>query len=123
LKAFALNDMGRCEEAIEILDQILAQKADNVHAVTAKGHALLGLQKYDESIKYFDDALAINPEIKEAQVFKGMALYFLGKHDEAMEIEAFKTEFMEKFKTEIDKQKQEPKKDDNTPGGEETNEG
>jgi hypothetical protein len=25
-----------------------------------------------------------------------------------MEIEAFKTEFMEKFKTEIDKQKQEP---------------
>jgi glyoxylase-like metal-dependent hydrolase (beta-lactamase superfamily II) len=123
LKAFALNDMGRCEEAIEILDQILAQKADNVHALAAKGHALLGLQKYDESIKYFDDALAINPEIKEAKVFKGMALYFLGKYDEAMEIEAFKTEFMERFKTEIDKQQQEPKKDDNTPGGEETNEG
>ena len=111
LKAFALNDMGRCEEAIEILDQILAQKPDDVHALTAKGHALLGLQKYDESIKYFDDALAINPEIEEAQVFKGMALYFLGKYDEAMEIEAFKTEFMEKFKSEIDKQEQEPKKD------------
>ena len=123
LKAFALNDMGRCEEAIEILDQILAQKGDDVHALAAKGHALLGLQKYDESIKYFDDALAINPEIKEAQVFKGMALYFLGKYDEAMEIEAFKTEFMERFKTEIDKQEQEPKKDDKTPGGEETNEG
>ena len=114
LKAFALNDMGRCEEAIEILDQILAQQGDNVHAVTAKGHALLGLQKYDESIKYFDDALAINPEIQEAQVFKGMALYFLGKYDEAMEIEAFKTEFMERFKTEIDKQEQEPKKDDSS---------
>ena len=123
LKAFALNDMGRCEEAIEILDQILAQKGDDVHALAAKGHALLGLQKYDESIKYFDDALAINPEIQEAQVFKGMALYFLGKYDEAMEIEAFKTEFMERFKTEIDKQEQEPKKDDKTPGGEETNEG
>ncbi len=123
LKAFALNDMGRCEEAIEILDQILAQKGDDVHALAAKGHALLGLQKYDESIKYFDDALAINPEIKEAQVFKGMALYFLGKYDEAMEIEAFKTEFMERFKTEIDKQEQEPEKDDKTPGGEETNEG
>ena len=112
LKAFALNDMGRCEEAIEILDQILAQQGDDVHALTAKGHALLGLQKYDESIKYFDDALAINPEIEEAQVFKGMALYFLGKYDEAMEIEAFKTEFMEKFKSEIDKQKQEPEQDD-----------
>ncbi|MEE9120655.1 MAG: MBL fold metallo-hydrolase [Syntrophobacteria bacterium] len=116
LKAFALNDMGRCEEAIEILDQILAQHGDNVHALTAKGHALLGLGKHDESLKYFDDALEINPEIKEAQVFKGMALYFLGKYDEAMEIEAFKTEFMEKFKSEIDKQKQEPKKDDSGQG-------
>jgi glyoxylase-like metal-dependent hydrolase (beta-lactamase superfamily II) len=112
LKAFALNDMGRCEEAIEILDQILAQKSDDVHALTAKGHALLGLQKWDESIQYFDDALAISPEIKEAQVFKGMALYFMGKYDEAMEIEAFKTEFMERFKTEIDKQQQEKEQDD-----------
>ena len=111
LKAFALNDMGRCEEAIEILDQILAQKTDDVHALTAKGHALLGLQKYDESIQYFDDALAISPEIKEAQVFKGMALYFLGKYDEAMEIEAFKTEFMERFKDQIDKRQQEKEQD------------
>jgi glyoxylase-like metal-dependent hydrolase (beta-lactamase superfamily II) len=110
LKAFALNDMGRCEEAIEILDQILAQRGDDVHALAAKGHALLGLQKYEESLPYFDDALAINPDIKEAQVFKGMALYFMGKYDEAMEIEPFKTEFMERFKTEIDKQKQEHEK-------------
>ena len=109
LKAFALNDMGRCEEAIEILDQILAQEGENVHALTATGHALLGLQKYKESLPYFDDALAINPDIKEAQVFKGMALTFLGKHDEAMKIEAFKTEFAQRFKQEIDKQKQEAK--------------
>jgi glyoxylase-like metal-dependent hydrolase (beta-lactamase superfamily II) len=112
LKAFALNDMGRCEEAIEILDQILEQQDDHVHALTAKGHALLGLQKYDESIKYFDDALAINPEIQEAQIFKGMALYFMGKHDEAMEIEPFKTEFMARFKDQIDKRQQEKEQDD-----------
>ena len=114
LKAFALNDMGRCEEAVEILDQILAQRTDDVHALAAKGHALLGLQKYDESLKYFDDALAINPEIKEAQVFKGMALYFLGRYDEAMEIEAFKTEFMERFKTEIDKRQQQETQGDSS---------
>jgi glyoxylase-like metal-dependent hydrolase (beta-lactamase superfamily II) len=112
LKAFTLNDIGRCEEAIEILDQILEQQADHVHALTAKGHALLGLQKYDESIKYFDDALAINPEIQEAQIFKGMALYFMGKHDEAMEIEPFKTEFMARFKDQIDKRQQEKEQDD-----------
>jgi glyoxylase-like metal-dependent hydrolase (beta-lactamase superfamily II) len=116
LKAFALNDMGRCAEAIEILDQILAQQSDNAHALAAKGHALLGLQKYAESLPYFDNALALNPQIREAQIFKGMALTFLGKHDEAMDIEAFRTEFAAKFKDEIDKQKQEKKQDDSVQG-------
>jgi tetratricopeptide (TPR) repeat protein len=107
LKAFALNDLGRCEESIEILDHILEKQADNAHALAAKGHALLGLQKYDESLPFFDDALAINPDIEEARVFKGMALTFLGRHEEAMEIEAFKTAFAERFKDEIDKRQQE----------------
>lgn len=111
LKAFALNDMGRCADAIEILDQILAQQGDNVHALAAKGHALLGLQKYAESLPYFDDALALNPQIREAQIFKGMALTFMGRHDEAMDIEAFRTEFASRFKHEINKQKQEKKPD------------
>ena len=99
--------MGRCEESIEILDQIIAEKGDNAHALVAKGHALLGLQKYEESLPYFDDALAINPDIEEARVFKGMALTFLGRHEEAMEIEAFKKAFAERFKHEIDKRQQE----------------
>jgi tetratricopeptide (TPR) repeat protein len=112
LKAFALNDMGRCQESVELLDQILAQQGDNVHALTAKGHALLGLKKYSESIKYFDDALHIGPEIREAHVFKGMALYFLGKYDEAMEIEAFRTEFSQRFKRELDKKQPQEKREE-----------
>jgi hydroxyacylglutathione hydrolase len=106
-KALTLNDMGRCEESIEILDQVLEKHGDNAHALAAKGHALLGLQKYEESLPYFDDALALNPDIEEALVFKGMALTFLGKHEEAMKIEAFKIAFAERFKTEIDKRQQE----------------
>jgi tetratricopeptide (TPR) repeat protein len=109
LKAFALNDMGRCEEAIEILDRILSYQRDNAYALTARGHALLGLQKYSESLPYFDEALAKNPGIQEAQVFKGMALYFLGRSDEAMEIEAFRTEFLSRFKQEINQRGKESK--------------
>ena len=78
------------------------------YALTAKGHALLGLQKHVESLPYFDQALTINPEIEEAQVFKGMALYFLGRYDEALAIEAFKTEFLARFKDEIDQVKKGP---------------
>lgn len=112
LKALSLNDMGRCAEAIEILDQILNRQPDDVYALTAKGHALLGLQKYSESLPYFDEALAKNSEMQEAQVFKGMALTFMGRQDEAMKIEAFKTEFMARFKDQIDRRQAELSRDD-----------
>jgi hydroxyacylglutathione hydrolase len=105
-KALVLNDMGRCGEAIALLDLILARYPDNYYALTAKGHALLGLTKYEECLPYFDQALTLNPGMEEAQVFKGMALYFLGRHDEAMAIEPFKIEFLQRFKHEIEKQKQ-----------------
>jgi tetratricopeptide (TPR) repeat protein len=111
LKAYSLSDLGRCEESLEILNTILSKESGNPHALIGKGHALMGLGKYDESLKYFDDVLNINPDIKEAQVYKGMALYFLGKYDEAMDIDAFKTEFAEKFKHELDKHQQEKKQD------------
>ncbi|MFZ2445681.1 MAG: MBL fold metallo-hydrolase [Syntrophobacteraceae bacterium] len=111
LKAFALNDMGRCGEAIEILDRILVRQPGNVHALTARGHALLGMSEYAGSLPYFDKALAIDPEIKEAQVFKGMALYFLGRSEEAMEIEAFKTEFLARFGDELEKRMKGPRPD------------
>ncbi len=109
LKALALNDMGRCEEAIEVLDEILSQHPGNPYTLTAKGHALLGLNRYAESLPYFDDALSKNPEITEAQVFRGMALFFMGRQDEAMEIEAFKTEFLSRFKDQVEKLQQHEK--------------
>ncbi len=112
LKALVLNDMGRCEEAIEVLDLVLARQRYNVYALTAKGQALLGLAKYADSLPYFDEALAKDPHIREAQVFKGMALYFLGRSEEAMAIEAFKSEFYARFKSQIDKGRQGTKSDD-----------
>jgi glyoxylase-like metal-dependent hydrolase (beta-lactamase superfamily II) len=109
MKAYCLTDMGRNEESMELLDKIIGKEKNNAYALLGKGHALLGLGKYDESLTYLDDVLNINPDIKEAHIYKGMALYFSGKVDEAMDIEVFRTEFAEKFKTEIDKHQQEKK--------------
>jgi hydroxyacylglutathione hydrolase len=103
--------MGRCDESVELLDKILEQQSDNLHALLGKGHALLGLGKYDECLKYFDDVLAMNPDIKEAHIYKGMALYLSGRYDEAMDIEVFKTEFMGKFKDELSRAEQQGKQD------------
>jgi hydroxyacylglutathione hydrolase len=106
IKALCLTDMGRGEEAIEVLDNILAQQSDNAFALTAKGHALLGLGRYADSLEYFDQALQINPSIHEAQVYKGLALYLSGQPEKAMEIDVFREEFIGRFKEELNKQSQ-----------------
>ncbi len=101
LKGMCLNDLGRSDEAVEVFDEILAKKRDNAFALTGKGCALLGLGRYDESLSHFEGALQVNPRMKEAQVYKGMALYLSGNYDAAMDIEAFRSEFMGRFKDEL----------------------
>jgi hydroxyacylglutathione hydrolase len=109
LKAYCLTDMGRCEESLALLNKVLAQEGDNLYALTATGHALLGLGKYLESIPYFDRALAINPDFQEAQMYKGMGLYLAGKYDEAMDIRIFQKEFSSRMKDEVLKRTQSEK--------------
>lgn len=101
LKAMCLTDLGRSHEAVEAFDGILARASDNVFALTGKGCALLGLGRYDESLPLFDSALRVNPNMKETQVYKGMALYLSGSYDAAMDIEAFRSEFVGRFKEEL----------------------
>jgi glyoxylase-like metal-dependent hydrolase (beta-lactamase superfamily II) len=107
LKAMGLNDLGRCTEAIEVLDEILTRQEDNVFALVGKGYAYLGLGTYSEAIKYLDDALALRPDMKEAKVYKGMALYLAGRYEEAMNIQEFQTEFVDRFKQEIERKDEE----------------
>ena len=97
LKAFSLNDLGRCEESVAIFDAILARQGNNPQILAGKGHALLGLGEYGKSIEHFDRVLRIVPDFKEAQIFKGMALYLSGRYDEAMDIEVFRKEFAGRF--------------------------
>lgn len=101
LKAMCLTDLGRSAEAVEAFDGILARAGDRVFALTGKGCALLGLGRYPESLRYFESALRVRPDMKEAQVYKGMALYLSGNYDAAMDIEAFRTEFVGRFKEEL----------------------
>lgn len=104
LKALSLINLGKFNEAIEILNKILEKQKDALSLVT-KGYALMGLQKYEESIKYFDEALSINPNIKEALIYKCLALIFLGKVEEAMKIPEFKEKYFKIFEQEIKKLK------------------
>jgi glyoxylase-like metal-dependent hydrolase (beta-lactamase superfamily II) len=101
MKAFLLHDLGRNDEAVAVFDQVLAQKGDHIYALMGKGTALMGLGRHQDSLKWFDAALKIQPQLKEAQVNKGLALYLAGKPEEAMEIQAFRDEFVSRLKGEL----------------------
>ncbi len=104
LKALCLNDLGRCDEAVEILDKILERRGDDVFALVGKGYGLLGSERYAEAIGCFDQALDLDPHVKEAKIYKGMALYLSGRYQEALDIGEFQAEFMERFKDELEKE-------------------
>ncbi|MFQ5848698.1 MAG: tetratricopeptide repeat protein, partial [Candidatus Methylomirabilales bacterium] len=103
LKASCLTDLGRNDEAFQVFNQILAHESDHAFALTGQGCALLGLGRYEESLPYFDSALQRDPNTRDALVYKGMALYLSGRQEEAMDIEAFRTEFVGRFKEELRK--------------------
>lgn len=111
LKGSCLNDLGRNTEAIEVFDGILARRGDHVFALTGRACALMGLGRYEESLSYFDHALEIDANVREALIYKGMALYLSGKPEEAMEIEAFRTEFVGRLKGEL-RRKTDPAKEE-----------
>src|SRR3990172_10475255 len=107
LKALCLNDLGRCHEALEVLDKLGTLRPGNDSFIlVGKGYALMGLGKYHESITCFDEALRVKPGMKDALVYKGLALYLAGNHEAAMDIEQFRTEFVGRFKEELLKKEQ-----------------
>ncbi len=105
LKASCLNDLGLFHEALETLDTLEGlheREKDDLFPLIGRGYALMGLCRYRESVGFFDEALKVKPGVKDALIYKGMALYLAGNYDEAMEIDPFRTEFMGRFREELE---------------------
>jgi tetratricopeptide (TPR) repeat protein len=79
-----LNNLGRYEEAIKILDKALEIDASYVVARYSKGVSLHNLGKYQDAVECYDRALEIKPDHVSALYSKGLALSNLNKFDEAI---------------------------------------
>ena len=60
-KGVALHRLGKSEEAITWLGNVLIIHPDSLDALLGKGVALYNLGKYEEAISWFDKALEIDP--------------------------------------------------------------
>ncbi len=111
LQAVCLNDLGRFHEALESLEKLAGlgpPDQGDPFPFLGRGFALMGIGRYRESVWFFDEALAVRPGMKDALIYKGMAFYLSGDYEAAMNIEPFRTEFMGRFRTELEKKSRGP---------------
>ena len=79
----SLADAGRCDDALERIEEGLRTGAQDPQLLCDRGLILLRCQRYEDAIKNTDGLLAIDPEHYHALVYKAEALQALGRLDEA----------------------------------------
>ena len=71
--SFALTNKGRCEIALEFIDQSIQDKNDFPNRYKNKGRALHCLKKYKEAIVNFDKAIELDPTNQDYYGFRSQA--------------------------------------------------
>ncbi len=92
-----LGQLGRSDDALEVLKQAAAKSADDAQLLTELGAAYLGLGKPVDAEVQLRAALAKQPDLYEARMFLGAALEAQGKLDEAIATYALVAEKAPKF--------------------------
>jgi predicted TPR repeat methyltransferase len=82
--AATLLALGRPAEALTLVEQVLAQEADNQDAEFHRATALGRLQRLDESLDSFERLLALNGQLAEAWSRHGQTLQALDRHAQAL---------------------------------------
>jgi CHAT domain-containing protein/ribosomal protein S16 len=83
-RGFALNNLGRYDEAIASYDRAIEIQPDLHQAWYNRGFALNNLERDDEAIASYNRAIEIKPDKHEAWLNRGFALNNLGRYDEAI---------------------------------------
>ncbi len=84
-KAASLIQQGRFEQAIPLLEQVVAKNSGDADAYNLLGFSSRKLGKLEQALAYYDTALRINPKHRGAHEYRGEAYLQMGKLDMAKE--------------------------------------
>jgi tetratricopeptide (TPR) repeat protein len=84
IKANALGDLGRYEQADATFERLLTLRPGDIRAIAGRAASLFELGRLQEAIAMADEALAIDPRYSVAMVNRAAALDKLGRYDEAV---------------------------------------
>ena len=85
-KAFALKKLGKYEEAILDLKEVVKQDPTNADAWNLKSNCHRAMGNYEEAIKSLDKALEVNPKNLLARKNKAALLIIQGKSEDAQAV-------------------------------------
>jgi len=83
--AYALNDLGRCDEALAACDRLLALQPRHSYGWNLRGYILYGLGRHVEQLAACEKALELKPGLARNWANKAEALGALRRYQEALE--------------------------------------
>lgn len=82
--ATVLQQYGRCDEALNVLDQALQLRPDDAELWRQRGDIFIQLARFDQALPSFQQALKLNPHHHDALCKSGIVLHKLGRNEEAI---------------------------------------
>ncbi|WP_426409962.1 tetratricopeptide repeat protein [Bradyrhizobium ganzhouense] len=82
--ATVLQQYGRCEEALNVLDQAIQLRPDDAELWRQRGDVLIQLARLDQALPSFQHAVRLNPHDHDALYKSGIVLHKLGRNEEAI---------------------------------------
>ncbi|WMJ80380.1 hypothetical protein RBU49_16490 [Clostridium sp. MB40-C1] len=83
-KGYDTFHRGNYEEAIKIVDEVIAKDKNFYKAYSIKGIALCFLGNYEEGMKFINKCLQINPQYGYGRFNKALGYELYGHYDEAL---------------------------------------
>jgi predicted O-linked N-acetylglucosamine transferase (SPINDLY family) len=78
------SQLGKHENAVDLIDKALKIKPTFAEALVNRGNALQELKRYEDALDSFDRAITIKPQFPVAWSNRGNALKELGRYEEAL---------------------------------------
>lgn len=82
--ATVLQQYGRCDEALNVLDQAIQLRPDDAELWRQRGDIFIQLARLDQALPSFQHALELNPHHHDALYKSGALLHKLGRNEEAI---------------------------------------
>ena len=83
--AAQLLRLGRQEESLDVINQLLAANPGDIEARNNRGNLLRELKRFDAALTDYDAVLAARPDLAETWTNRGAVLSEMGRPAEALE--------------------------------------